>query len=434
MDSRRWALAAGVLICAGIAAGATYSMPLAGVGIAGVFVVVVAATRPELLHRTALLLGLAASTGAAAGIIEGGYSPLRGIALGVAVLLAVARPGRTLRLLGRETWLLLLLGWATVSLAWVEQETTESALFLATLVGALLLGVGLAAYQTTEQAGNLIAGTLATLAAASALLILFVPAIGTVETVRPGEGIVTRLSGIFPWNSDLGLVAGLLAVIAATSWFQSRRKRHLVLAAAAFALTLASESATSIVATTAAIAVVVWFASRRARKLLAFAAVGIALVAISGQAEQLIDQLLISVGRSADLTGRAVIWPYVIESALQRPLGGYGVGAGPNLSNDFGFNLTHAHNGYLQLFLELGFVGTILFAGSLIATAVRVLRSGNALLAGILAIFVLSNFANNYLMSAGVAMVLYGWLTFSSLRPHGPSLASPTAAQTVAAG
>lgn len=81
-------------------------------------------------------------------------------------------------------------------------------------------------------------------------------------------------------------------------------------------------------------------------------------------------------GRSKNLTGRATdIWPVVLQAAAEHPLLGVGYGGawglGTSLSATVG--VEQAHNGYLDVYLQLGILGVILLAGFLLGfcTVVR---------------------------------------------------------------
>ena len=88
------------------------------------------------------------------------------------------------------------------------------------------------------------------------------------------------------------------------------------------------------------------------------------------------------IGRSNSLTGRAQIWSAVTASILRRPLGGYGYnafwllpqGEASRVYTDTGWVVTSAHNGFLNLGLELGLVGLALVG----ATFVQAIRHANA--------------------------------------------------------
>jgi len=79
-----------------------------------------------------------------------------------------------------------------------------------------------------------------------------------------------------------------------------------------------------------------------------------------------LPSLLNAAGRDETLSGRTVIWAAVIRSILKRPLLGYGYGGfwhgmsgeSANVSSSFGLIVGHAHNGLLNVCLDLGLVGT----------------------------------------------------------------------------
>ena len=77
-----------------------------------------------------------------------------------------------------------------------------------------------------------------------------------------------------------------------------------------------------------------------------------------------IDEFFLLVGRDATLTGRDVIWSYTLSMIQERPFVGYGYAAfwenEPILhyvAETLQWSITHAHSGYLEMWLELGIVG-----------------------------------------------------------------------------
>jgi len=100
--------------------------------------------------------------------------------------------------------------------------------------------------------------------------------------------------------------------------------------------------------------------------------------------------LLQALGRDATLSGRTDIWNAVWNSIMQRPLLGYGYaafwrglqGASADIILELGWAVPHAHSGILDLWLQLGLVGVIIFAASLVfavkdmATCLRADRPG----------------------------------------------------------
>jgi len=80
------------------------------------------------------------------------------------------------------------------------------------------------------------------------------------------------------------------------------------------------------------------------------------------------DQILYFLGKSPTLTGRTAIWAASITSVMKRPLFGYGYmafwrglqGASAGAVAATGWAVPSAHNGFLEVWLELGAVGVAL--------------------------------------------------------------------------
>lgn len=93
---------------------------------------------------------------------------------------------------------------------------------------------------------------------------------------------------------------------------------------------------------------------------------------------QIVLQLL---GRDATLTGRAQLWAFVDHRIAQRPLLGYGykaMFAQPWVDHwvvdALGWDAPHAHNGYREILLDLGFVGLFRVLPILLGTLIVVVR------------------------------------------------------------
>jgi O-antigen ligase len=98
------------------------------------------------------------------------------------------------------------------------------------------------------------------------------------------------------------------------------------------------------------------------------------------------DLLLEMIGKDPTLTGRTDLWAYVIYYINQKPLLGWGLTAFWSPTNPFadeisgilGWTVPEAHNGILELLLEVGAVGTALFLvlyGRNVLLALRCLRT-----------------------------------------------------------
>jgi O-antigen ligase len=125
----------------------------------------------------------------------------------------------------------------------------------------------------------------------------------------------------------------------------------------------------------------------RSRVVLAMAGLCAAIV-IAGAAVYYLPLLTRLLGRDATLSGRTEIWKHVWPFILRRPLLGWGYagfwrgiqGESFNLVAALRFIVFHAHNGYLEIWLELGILGLIFFALSYLRAWRKlwpVLRSGD---------------------------------------------------------
>jgi O-antigen ligase len=194
-----------------------------------------------------------------------------------------------------------------------------------------------------------------------------------------------RIQGIVG-NANLLAFAALLAVIvfcvqiAARSASRIWTGAWLVIALVTLALTRSS----TVFAAGAAVAVValyLWLVRRIApeRRMpwyiggTAVAVAGVVLVAVFR------GPLLQLLGKSPDLTNRLDIWDTVIGLAAQRPAAGWGwVGYWPPWAEPFqdlvvikGVHYYQAHNAWLDLYLQLGILGLIVFGALVLSTLVR---------------------------------------------------------------
>lgn len=67
-------------------------------------------------------------------------------------------------------------------------------------------------------------------------------------------------------------------------------------------------------------------------------------------------------GREDTITGRTRVWAQLVPTAMSRPILGYGFGGFWTTTTREAFDISGAHNGYLDIILELGFVGLLLYA------------------------------------------------------------------------
>lgn len=190
------------------------------------------------------------------------------------------------------------------------------------------------------------------------------------------------LRGIYVHRNQLAYVAAVGFVMAA--WHiaraSNRQLRSAVIGVPSLIVLIMSESATAIavaaLATTGVILVrqiVVLPTRSRSHALIALLALFAAAAAFLSS--QTFDVLAV-LGRDSTLTGRTQLWKHVLNAVGQRPLLGYGWGSAwldesavqIDISSKAGFRVYHAHNSVLDLLLQVGIIGLVIFAVSLFQT------------------------------------------------------------------
>ncbi len=94
------------------------------------------------------------------------------------------------------------------------------------------------------------------------------------------------------------------------------------------------------------------------------------------------DFVLTQFERDATLTGRTILWPYILEQVDKHFFFGVGYNSfwiGSNqtahsVTSTIGWDAGQAHNGYIDILNEIGFVGALLFLLILFQVAVRTVR------------------------------------------------------------
>lgn len=233
-----------------------------------------------------------------------------------------------------------------------------------------------------EIIGGVLLGCLAVLAASVALGVAL-PSYGLVQASYQAGS----LRGIMTDRNSLSfiLVIGLIATLVYEFRGKSARLHRGVLAVLFFCGVLWTTSSTCLILAVVAVLLAIELAlirrvpqSRRRQALLggALASSAAALYVVAN-----FDELLLLVDRDPTFTGRTAVWPAVENLISTAPWLGQGWGAAwgneslrLELARSIGFDVPHAHNGYLDLQLQVGAVGL----GSVLLVLVLVVVKGVA--------------------------------------------------------
>lgn len=186
-----------------------------------------------------------------------------------------------------------------------------------------------------------------------------------------------RIQGIVGNAHTLAMMCLFALIVFGVLYAARVRRRAMLIAWAVVALVLLVKAASATVYLSVAVVLAVLAAafiaraaSRPAQRRAVY--LGFGVVAVLGLTTVVVlrEQLLNLLGKGSDLTGRIEIWQSVWERAVERPVFGNGFSS-PWVPWDAAFDgwivnhgltVFHAHNMWLDVFLQLGAVGVAIMA------------------------------------------------------------------------
>jgi exopolysaccharide production protein ExoQ len=262
-------------------------------------------------------------------------------------------------------WLVVLLLIAIASALW-SQDPSLTLRGSAVLLATMAFGVYFGTRYTVRAQLRLLAWACSLMTACSYFLAIFLPRYGIEQDANIGAW-----KGAFIQKNNLA-EATVLAVLVFLLVRPMRRSLRWLGIAASVGLLFLSGSATGMVVCFAIIATLPLYKVVRDRRPIAvpiklglgLLVTGLLLVLVTDTGEVL--RLL---NRTPDLTGRNELWDAVLLSITKRPWLGYGFSAfwqGMNgesgrVMEAVGWLPGFAHNGFLDLMLQLGVVGLAIF-------------------------------------------------------------------------
>ncbi|MCZ2858470.1 O-antigen ligase family protein [Blastococcus sp. VKM Ac-2987] len=275
--------------------------------------------------------------------------------------------------------MLLFGGWCLLSVLWTSDQA-NSVRRCVDVFALLTVGWVVGQVLGLPAARHVLALAVRGVLLASVVVLVVLPDWST----TPGADGAPGWHGLFPHKNGLGFFCAVAFVTlycdTSAGW---RRRLWLALCAI---VVVGSQSASALGATAAAGCVIGWHALRGERPddrrrlrtdVMAAAALLIAVLCIVARPGLGLELL----GRDSSLTGRREIWTAVIRQIGERPIEGYGFGgvwdrASPvtlEIWRESRFEAFYAHNGYLDLPLQVGFVGLGLFLVLVVSLVLRAL-------------------------------------------------------------
>jgi exopolysaccharide production protein ExoQ len=325
----------------------------------------------SLLHYTAGPLAVIL-----AGDVTPGTQPDNGliwilflINYGVSFFLLAARWKTTLYLLSKDRFNWVLVGVALLSILWSFAPGMTLRRSIA-LIGSTSFAFYLATRYSLKQLLKLLGWAFGIAVILSFVFGIALPKYGIMGGIHAGAW-----RGIYPHKNTLGKTMVSSAIVFLLLAIDN--KRHRLILGCGFILSivliLLSTSKTSLTIVISLLVIIPIYRTFRWRYEL-MAPVLIAIVTVIGSFYILLtanlENLLLLLGKDPTLTGRTDLWPVVLEKIMQNPWIGYGYSG--FWSRDWksesayiwyatGWEPPNAHNGLLDLWLDLGLLGVSIF-------------------------------------------------------------------------
>jgi O-antigen ligase len=316
------------------------------------------------------------------GVVEGRTRGLIGEVLIPGVVYAIVtwllwNNRRLIASCARQFKMLTLLALLTVISAVWSQDPTRSALFGLFYLFGTLFAYYLVIRLDPDEIAALMVQTGTVVSVLSLILVFLFPKFGIMHGDPRIDG---AWQGIFIDRANAAKCFLFLMSPALVSKGRSQRWRLLYIAAMSIMIFETRAVTAIVVLFIFVLLVAAWRTSRRLdRKLFVLASivgtVSVLIVCVVGLNYG--ANVLHVLGRDATLSGRTDVWRVVTATILERPLLGYGYYAFwqtpsaelTNILHATNWSFGYAHNGILEIALQLGFLGVLMFGATLLRAA-----------------------------------------------------------------
>jgi O-antigen ligase len=282
-----------------------------------------------------------------------------------------------------NAWLAVLIGYMFLSIFWSDTPFTSFKRWTREFIVVIMALVILSEADPREAMQSLLKRSIYAMIPLSILVVLFFPEIG----IKAYTGEVESWRGITGGKNQLGRVCFITASFLVWAIVADWKNRYLpiirqqiwvdviILGITLFLLKGPGIgkmlSITSLVTLFLGLGTFFGFLwMKRLKRVIGIKTLKVVIAAciVLGTASVFVGGLVVgesiteAVGREATLTGRVEIWGKFLPLALEEPLVGHGVGGFWTEKLTKVERLNQAHNGYLDILLDYGFVGLLLFS------------------------------------------------------------------------
>jgi exopolysaccharide production protein ExoQ len=297
----------------------------------------------------------------------------------IAATLLIIRWKKAVYTLSKDWTVWLLMAVSLGSIVWSATPALTQVRSIA-LVGTSLFGLYLGSRYSIREQLRLLGWSFALIIIMSFLFAILTPRYGTMY-MGVHEG---AWRGIYVHKNVLGKVMALSGSVFVLLALNSKENRWFAWTGLglSFCLLFLSKSSSSMINFLTMLISIPIYSTFRWRYHVMVPAI-IAIITIGGVLSLWFNEnaamLLGSIGKDPSLTGRTDIWIYIVEMIWRQPWLGYGYSAFWNDWDSPGAYVWYsakwippnAHNGFLDLWLELGLVGILLFGIGFWQTVLR---------------------------------------------------------------
>ncbi len=342
----------------------------------------------------------------------------------------------------KNIWLFLVFVLMGISIAWSDFPAVSFKRWIRStgdLVMALLV---LTENKPGEAIKTLIMRIGLLLLPLSVILIKYFPDIGVAYTI---DGLMKMWTGVTTHKNELGvlsLICGVFLVWHMMTFWRTSKIQYLqvLLLLMVFWLlrgSTSSDSKTSILAFVLSCCLLVFLKLLAARPRLVgpmILAMALIFFFFNGLSQglansSLYDLILKAAGRDTTLTGRTDLWKELLGIAAENPFFGRGygsfwIGNTHNLWYKFIWLPTQGHNGYIDVFLELGLVGFLFLIAAIMHAAKNILKELNTdyAHASLRLVFFLMILIHNYTESSFLRGSSFLWFIFLLFAANPPAV------------
>lgn len=300
--------------------------------------------------------------------------------IGILTLILLINNKLDNKILTQNKLVWILLAYCLLSVTWSHQvySTLEKT---SILISFTIIGFYIYKKYNYKERIELIANISFLWLLANLFVILIIPSTG-ISNYFPGAW-----EGIYNHKNVLGKVSAISSLFLFFALLEQKNRSKKIIyfigIALSVLLTIKSDSASAIIALMSIIFLTGFFRlmqkikshQRRGILLILFIIFTILTITIATNLSTITELI----GKDSTLTGRTEIWVYVLEEIKKSPIKGFGLGAfwqgyeGP--SEKVNYKLwdpaPHAHNGFIETYIETGLIGLIIFVILILSLSVQ---------------------------------------------------------------